>query len=273
VVAANQEVEAANAKRQKESERSLQALQQRSSDDYSKQVCNGSLTKSPHAVVVYQTACVLSKAGTTTLCTNTCSRLQATRGPGLKGVAYTISDSDLPSAFNFSKPPPPLSVLKDTTPSPPVTPSTVMNSSSSSPLPSALAPSEPRQRGATSTGTNETNPFEGLFDSINMESTPKKASQVPKQELEVSWASFDAIRKWSVHQKALQTLVAKQNGKRRGPLPLFLGQFLVLAAYGGAGFLAFQKDEETRKAIAFMIGLAQKGYNKVQGLLPSSNNA
>ena len=67
--------------------------------------------------------------------------------------------------------------------------------------------------------------------------------------------------------------VAKQNGKRRGPLPLFLGQFLVLAAYGGAGFLAFQKDEETRKAIAFMIGLAQKGYNKVQGLLPSSNNA
>ena len=63
VVAANQEVEAANAKRQKESERSLQALQQRSSDDYSKQVCNGSLTKSPHAVVVYQTACVLCEHG------------------------------------------------------------------------------------------------------------------------------------------------------------------------------------------------------------------
>ena len=38
VVAANQEVEAANAKRQQESERSLQALQQKSADVYSKQV-------------------------------------------------------------------------------------------------------------------------------------------------------------------------------------------------------------------------------------------
>ena len=65
--------------------------------------------------------------------------------------------------------------------------------------------------------------------------------------------------------------VAKKDGKRRGPLPLFLGQFLVLVAYGGAGFLAFQKDEETRKAVAIVIGLFQKGYSKVQGLLPSGS--
>lgn len=38
VVAANQKVEEANAKRQQESERSLQALQQKSADTYSKQV-------------------------------------------------------------------------------------------------------------------------------------------------------------------------------------------------------------------------------------------
>ena len=38
VVAANQKVEEANAKRQQESERSLQSLQQKSADTYNKQV-------------------------------------------------------------------------------------------------------------------------------------------------------------------------------------------------------------------------------------------
>lgn len=65
----------------------------------------------------------------------------------------------------------------------------------------------------------------------------------------------------------------QKDGKRRGPLPLFLGQLLVLAAYGGVGFLAFQKDEETRKAIGFLVGLLQKGYSKVQSLLPSGSKA
>jgi len=38
VAAANREVEATNAKRAQESERSLQALRQKAADDYSKQV-------------------------------------------------------------------------------------------------------------------------------------------------------------------------------------------------------------------------------------------
>ena len=64
-----------------------------------------------------------------------------------------------------------------------------------------------------------------------------------------------------------------QSNKRQGPLPLFLGQLLVLLAYGGLGFLAFKKDEETRKAVAIVLGLARKGYNKVQGLLPSGSKS
>lgn len=65
----------------------------------------------------------------------------------------------------------------------------------------------------------------------------------------------------------------KKDNKRRGPLPLFLAQLLVLVAYGGAGFLAFQKDEETRKAIAISVGLLQKGFSKVQSLIPSGGKA
>jgi len=67
--------------------------------------------------------------------------------------------------------------------------------------------------------------------------------------------------------------VSSKSNKRTGPLPLFLGQFLVLAAYGGLGFLAFKKDEETRKAVAIVLGLAQKGYTKVQSLLPSGSKS
>ena len=63
------------------------------------------------------------------------------------------------------------------------------------------------------------------------------------------------------------------SNKRRGPLPLFLAQLLVLAAYGGLGFLAFKKDEETRKALAIVLRLIQTGYSKVQKLLPSSSKS
>ena len=35
--------------------------------------------------------------------------------------------------------------------------------------------------------------------------------------------------------------------------------------------MAFKKDEETRKAVAVVSGLAQKGYVKAQQLLPSGS--
>ena len=54
-------------------------------------------------------------------------------------------------------------------------------------------------------------------------------------------------------------------------LPLFAAQLLLLLAYGGLGFLAFKKDEETRKAIAFVTGLFKKGYTKITNLLPSGS--
>ncbi|KAL3161467.1 hypothetical protein ABBQ32_010349 [Trebouxia sp. C0010 RCD-2024] len=258
VVAANQKVEEANAKRQQESERSLQALQQKSADTYSKQ--------------------------------------SSVKGPGLKGISYTLASSDVPSAFNFSDPPSPLSVPKSRIPSPPVTPSTVMNNSSSSPMPSAIAPSQSRQPEGSSNDQGISNLFEGLFDSVGTESSPEKSSQVPNQQLQGKESRPTATEpppgpfkatspaaktylveptaktaKAEVQKPAKQ--VAKKDGKRRGPLPLFLGQLLVLAAYGGVGFLAFQRDEETRKAIALIAGLLQKGYSKVQGLLPSGSKA
>ena len=64
-----------------------------------------------------------------------------------------------------------------------------------------------------------------------------------------------------------------QSNKSQGLLPLFFGQLLVLLAYGGLGFLAFKKDEEARKAVAVVLALARKGYNKVQGLLPSGSKS
>lgn len=80
-------------------------------------------------------------------------------------------------------------------------------------------------------------------------------------------------RDCSAYRFAWPLQAVTQSNKRQGPLPLFLGQLLVLLAYGGLGFLAFKKDEETRKAVAIVLGLARKGYNKVQGLLPSGSKS
>jgi len=71
----------------------------------------------------------------------------------------------------------------------------------------------------------------------------------------------------------LQVAAVIKSKKRQGPLPLFVAQFLVLAAYGGSGFLAFKKDEETRKAVAIVLGAFKKGYNKLQQVLPSGSKA
>lgn len=278
VVAANEKVEEANAKRQQESERSMQALQSKSADTYNKQ--------------------------------------STVKGPGLKGVSYSV---DLASAFDFLDPPAPLSVPKDSTPSPPVDPSNVMNNSSSSPMPSALAPSPSKQQEGSSGEESIGNPFAGLLDSITTESASDKASdkssdksadkisdkssEVPDQFLQKDKESrptatepppgpFRPVNpaartylvqelpapkkgaKAGVQESTNQVAkTTKKDNKRRGPLPLFLAQLLVLVAYGGAGFLAFQKDEETRKAIAIFVGLLQKGFSKVQSLIPSGGKA
>lgn len=296
IAAANREVEATNARRQEESERALSAFRERASDTYSSQSSKG--------------------------------------GPGLKGVAYDPKET--PSAFSFSNKPEPLSVPKDTTPSTPETPSTVMNSSSESPFPSALAPSQPQGlkleqediskyfEGLLETSKNATpavpkqfsEPEEGrpsatvppprnTYDdpkpapkvseeaapkaaSKAAESASKAASEAPKAVSEsATKAAFKATnntpkattKPFSEEYKNAKAVVqpepikevSKDKGKRRGPLPLFLAQFLLLAAYGGGGFLAFKKDEETRKAVAIVSGLAQKGYSKVQELLPSGS--
>ena len=93
---------------------------------------------------------------------------------------------DIASAFDFLDPPAPLSVPKDPTPSPPVNPSNVMNNSSSSPMPSALAPSQSRQQENSDGGEAIANPFAGLLDSINSEATPDKSPEVPDQFLQVA---------------------------------------------------------------------------------------
>ena len=66
-------------------------------------------------------------------------------------------------------------------------------------------------------------------------------------------------------------IAVQDDGKRKGPLPLFLAQLLLLLAYGGVGFLAFKKDEETRKAISILTGLLKKGYKTATGILPVGN--
>ena len=113
--------------------------------------------------------------------------LQAAKaGPGLKGISY--SSAETPAAFDFSDPPAPLSVPNDPTPSPPVTPTSVMNNSDASPMPSALAPSEPRQQEGASNSSDLSNLFEGLFDNPKAESAPGKSSSQPSpdQSLQVT---------------------------------------------------------------------------------------
>ena len=124
-----------------------------------------------------------------------CAALQSTvKGPGLKGVSYSM---DIASVFDFLDPPAPLSVPKDRTPSPPVNPSNVMNSSSSSPMPSALAPSQSRQQEGSNGEEAIENPFAGLLESITSEAAPDKSSEVPDQFLQVAFII------WLVHPSTL----------------------------------------------------------------------
>lgn len=238
VVAANREVEEKNAKRAEESERSLEALRQKAADAYSRQASKG--------------------------------------GPGLRGVSYSLSETPSAPAFNFSDPPEALSVPEDPTPSLPVDPGSVMNSSSASPMPSALAPLPTKQQEGAASEQEMANPFEGIFDTPKSESGPSNTSlEAPSQSFQEDRPRATEppakVAKALVQEPAKE--VSKSSNKRQGPLPLFLGQFLVLAAYGGLGFLAFKKDEETRKAIAILLGIVQKGYSKVQQLLPSGSKS
>lgn len=100
----------------------------------------------------------------------------------MKGISYTM---DIASAFDFLDPPAPLSVPKDPTPSLPVNPSNVMNNSSSSPMPSAIAPAQARQSEGSDGGDTIPNPFAGLLDSVTSESTPDKSAEVPDQFVQV----------------------------------------------------------------------------------------
>ncbi|DBB04892.1 hypothetical protein WJX82_008844 [Trebouxia sp. C0006] len=251
VAAANREVEATNAKRAQESERSLQALRQKAADDYTKQ--------------------------------------SSKTGPAFKRVSYTLSDdSSSAPAFDFSDPPPALDTPQDPTPTPEINPGSVMNSSSSSPFPSALAPSQPRQQEGLADGLDTPDPFKGLFDLPKTELAPGKApaqgpsssfqdgeptATMPPTRAAKALVQEPAIQEPAIQEPAKQVAAVIKSNKRQGPLPLFLAQFLVLAAYGGFGFLAFKKDEETRKAVAFVLGAFRKGYNKLQQVLPSGSKA
>ncbi|DBA79659.1 hypothetical protein WJX77_000952 [Trebouxia sp. C0004] len=246
VAAANREVEATNAKRAQESERSLQALRQKATDDYSKQ--------------------------------------SSKTGPAFKRVSYVLSDeSSSAPAFDFSDPPPPLDTPQDPTPSPENKPGSVMNNSSSLPIPSALAPSQPRQQEGLTNSQDTSDPFKGLFEQPKTELAPGKApAQGPSSPFQDSEPTATMpptrgakalVQEPAVQEPAKQVAAVTKSNKRQGPLPLFLAQFLVLGAYGGLGFLAFKKDEETRKAVAMVLGAFRKGYNKLQQVLPSGSKA
>ena len=61
-----------------------------------------------------------------------------------------------------------------------------MNSSSSSPFPSALAPSQPRQQEGLADGLDTPDPFKGLFDLPKTELAPGKApAQGPSSSFQV----------------------------------------------------------------------------------------
>ena len=61
--------------------------------------------------------------------------------------------------------------------------------------------------------------------------------------------------------------VVEKGKKRKGPLPMFLSQLLVLASFGGLGYVSIKKEEETRKALAVAAKATSAAYGKVEGLL------
>ena len=115
-------------------------------------------------------------------------------------MSYTLSDeSSSAPAFDFSDPPPPLDTPQDPTPSPEINPGSVMNSSSSSPIPSALAPSEPRQQEGVTNGQDTPNPFEGLFDLPKTELAPGIApAQGPSSSFQVCINSVCVCLPWLI---------------------------------------------------------------------------
>lgn len=61
----------------------------------------------------------------------------------------------------------------------------------------------------------------------------------------------------------LQKKVETKKGKQRGPLPMTLVQLLVLAAFGGLGYVTFYKEEDVDKALAQAGTIIADLYAKV----------
>lgn len=54
-----------------------------------------------------------------------------------------------------------------------------------------------------------------------------------------------------------------KKGKRRGPLPMTLAQLLMLAAFGGLGYVAFFKEEELNAVLAKVGTAVAEAYSKI----------
>jgi len=262
VLAANKEVEEANERRKKESENLKPTL---SADTYSKAAKKNSFEAKKGSLrgISYNPVDI------NPLPSNISYEVADASESDAPGVGAPDSGApDVPSApkFNFEEPPTTSQPPKRPQFNAPSDPTSDPNTFSTVPLPSALAPAQPGQQ-IEGTSTQSESPFSGLFDS---DKASTKLQAVPEAPVQKAKEAAAKIKEAPVTPN-VQQAAKKDDGKRKGPLPLFLAQLLLLLAYGGAGFLAFKKDEETRKAISILTGLLKKGYKTATDILPVGN--
>lgn len=56
-----------------------------------------------------------------------------------------------------------------------------------------------------------------------------------------------------------------RKGKRKGPLPAFLVQLVLLASFGGLGYLFFFQEEKTNAGLTAVVKSITSLYKKVEG--------
>lgn len=173
VLAANKEVEEANARRKKEGE-GLKL----SADAYSKQASKSSAQKSSLRGISY------SPLDDSILVPDNSPFMQS---PSSSMALYEIADADEPPsapAFNFEEPPTTSQPPKVSRFNAPSNPSSNPSAFSSVPLPSALAPAQPKQQ-IESTSSDIENPFAGLFDTEKASTKLQSVPEAPAQKAKV----------------------------------------------------------------------------------------
>ncbi len=108
--------------------------------------------------------------------------------------------------------------------------------------------------------------FPSLFSTPSNPPAPKPATVVEPPKPAPVQAPKPIIK--PVAKPAPAKPAASKPGKRRGPLPLFLAQLLVLLGLGGLGVAATKYSEQTDAALAAVTKQVLQLYKQVEKAVP-----